>query len=93
MKRAANGDLKKRAPIQVRKKGSQYLIKDGNATTEVAKRSGWKKIPVIVESTPAKTKRKPAKRKKAPPKTKGIDIEAARKSQNKLDAFLEKVLS
>jgi hypothetical protein len=93
MKRAASGDQKKRAPIQVQKKGSQYLIKDGNATTEVAKRSGWKKIPVIVESTPAKTKRKPAKRKKTPPKTKGIDIEAARKSQNKLDAFLEKVLS
>lgn len=93
MKLAAGGDQKKRAPIQVWKKGSQYIIKDGNATTEVAKRSGWKKIPVIVETNPAKTKRKPAKRKKPSTKAKGIDIEAARKSQNKLDAFLEKVLS
>jgi len=102
MKRAASGDQKKRAPIQVRKKGDQYIIKDGNATTEVAKRSGWKKIPVIVaaaSSAPKKSqkkkpaKTKPAKRKKPAKRTKGIDVEAARKSQNKLDAFLEKVLS
>jgi len=98
MKRAANGDQAKRAPIQVTKKGSQYLIIDGNATTEVARRSEWKKIPVLVTPAPSKktskaSKRKPTKRKKAPAKTKGIDIDAARKSQKKLDAFLEKVLS
>jgi hypothetical protein len=98
MKRSAGGDKKKRAPIQVTKKGGTYIIKDGHATTEVAKRSGWKKIPVIVKTAPVKSKtkpakRKPAKRKKPPTKTKGIDLVAARKSQNKLDAFLEKVLS
>jgi hypothetical protein len=91
MRGAASGQMKKRAPIQVSKKGSRYFIKDGNATTEVAKRSGWKQIPVIIES--ATSKRKPVKRAKPPMKSKGIDLEAARRSQNKLDAFLEKVLS
>jgi len=104
MKQAAAGNQKKRAPIQVRKKGGQYLVSDGNATTEVARRSGWKKIPVLVEPAPAKPKRGPAGTKPAKPKkaaapkkpTPGqtsIDFDAARRSQKKLDAFLEKVLS
>src|SRR6056297_3347071 len=93
MKQAASGDRDKRAPIQVLKKGNQYIIKDGNATTEVAKRSGWKKIPVAIVPSQVKPKKKLAKRKKPSKPTKGIDIKAARKSQKKLDAFLEKVLS
>jgi hypothetical protein len=112
MKLAAGGDQKKRVPIQVTKKGGQYVIGDGNATTEVAKRSGWKKIPVTVEAAPTQTKASAAKKKKTPAKSKPktsskkasaskkgvtkkgpIDVKAARKSQKKLDAFLEKVLS
>jgi uncharacterized protein with FMN-binding domain len=112
MKRAASGDQAKRAPIQVTKKGSQYAVLDGNATTEVAKRSGWKRIPVTVEATHAKKKARVARGKKTPAKSKPktsskkasaskkgltkrgpIDVKAARKSQKKLDAFLEKVLS
>ncbi len=104
MKRAAGADHTKRGPIQVTKKGATYLIKDGHATTEVARRSGWKKIPVIVSSPALKSKKtrkqaKPAKPKKAAsPKPSAarqtsIDFEAARRSQSKLDSFLEKVLS
>ena len=104
MKRAAGADHTKRGPIQVTKKGATYLIKDGHATTEVARRSGWKKIPVIVSSPTPKSKKtrkqaKPAKPKKAaspkPPAARqtSIDFEAARRSQSKLDSFLEKVLS
>jgi len=103
MKQAASGDRDRRAPIQDYKKGRSYIIIDGNATAEVGRRSGWSKIPVIVESAPSKKKASPAKgkpakstsakRKKAATKPKDIDIDAARKSQNKLDAFLEKVLS
>jgi len=99
MKRAAGGEQKKRDPIQVTKKGATFVIKDGDATTEVARCSGWKKIPVLVKSTPAKTKHKPAKPKKAATVKKSsaaqtsIDFDAARRSQKKLDAFLEKVLS
>lgn len=93
MKQAASGDRKKREPIQAIKKGGTFIIKDGHASVEVAKRSGWKEIPVTVAAAPSKPKKKPAKRKKPSKRAKGIDIEAARKSQNKLDAFLEKVLS
>ena len=78
MKRAASGDQKKRAPLQVRKKGDQYIIADGNATAEVARRSGWTKIPVMVAAasiqTEKETKKKPAT--KQPAKGKALVVRA-----------------
>lgn len=111
MHEASDGHKDKRDPVTAYKKGSTYIIVDGNATTEVAKRSGWKEIPITVTEKPSTKSAKPTSRKKkakkpaSSPKKKtvkttkpahksgGIDLEAARESQSKLDAFLEKVLS
>ena len=61
------------------------------------KKSKVSKTRTSKKSKPKKKKKPPADRKKPTPKAKtdagGIDVEAARKSQSKLDSFLEKVLS
>lgn len=49
MREAANGWIPKRGPITVEKMpDGRHHIKDGNATFEVAKRSGWDYIPAVV---------------------------------------------
>ena len=48
MKLAYDGKGGRRVPITVRKKGSRYIVVDGNSTTAIAKKSGWKKIPATL---------------------------------------------
>ncbi|MEX2352218.1 MAG: hypothetical protein WD529_07275 [Balneolaceae bacterium] len=107
MKKASGGAIQKRHPVTVYKEGGKYIVVDGNCTTTVARRSGWKKLPVTIVSKKSgqseleKKSKKPATKSnmkksgtnKKAGKVDSIDIEAAKKSQSKLDAFLEKVLS
>ena len=48
MRLAYRGKGTKRAPISVKKSGDVYTVVDGNSTSDIAKRSGWKKIPALV---------------------------------------------
>lgn len=48
MRQAEGGSVPRREPVLVKREGSHYRVVDGNATTAVAMRSGWKSIPVRV---------------------------------------------
>lgn len=49
MRQAFDGGGTKRVPITVvRKVNGKYKVVDGNSTTAIAKRHGWKKIPVTL---------------------------------------------
>lgn len=55
MEEARNGTKERRKPISVTKLPSgRYRINDGNSTFAVASKAGWEKIPVHIESEPAK---------------------------------------
>lgn len=49
MQLAYDGEHDVRKPITVRKKdGGRYDVVDGNSTTAIAKKNGWKKIPATL---------------------------------------------
>jgi hypothetical protein len=54
MRRAAAGEIERRAPISIAAAASGYTIVDGNATYGVALRHGWRTLPA---RTPAEAAR------------------------------------
>jgi hypothetical protein len=47
MENAYKGIGEKRKPISVVRKGNKWMVFDGNSTTAIAKKHGWKQIPVL----------------------------------------------
>lgn len=52
MRRAAAGEIDRRAPISVARHGLRYRVLDGNATCGVAVRHGWRALPALVVERP-----------------------------------------
>ncbi len=52
MRMASRGEMEKRKPISV-KRGApgteDWIVLDGNSTTAIAKKNGWKTIPAVEE--------------------------------------------
>jgi hypothetical protein len=58
MKKAYDGEMSKRKPIEIYKtRNKKYRINDGNSTYAVAKKNGWETIYATVVSNPNVTKR------------------------------------
>lgn len=58
MKKAYDGEMSKRKPIEIYKtRNKKYRVNDGNSTYAVAKKNGWETIYAIVVSNPNVTKR------------------------------------
>ena len=58
MKKAYDGEMAKRKPIEIFKtRNKKYRVNDGNSTYAVAKKNGWETIYAIVVSNPNVTKR------------------------------------
>ena len=57
MKKAYDGEMSKRKPIEIYKtRNKKYRVNDGNSTYAVAKKNGWETIYAIVVSNPNVTK-------------------------------------
>lgn len=53
MREAADEQRPKRSPITARRLDDHdYIIEDGNATWAVAKKSGWRSLPIIISNRP-----------------------------------------
>jgi hypothetical protein len=58
MKKAYDGEMSKRKPIEIYKtRNKKYRVNDGNSTYAVAKKNGWETIYATVVSNPNVTKR------------------------------------
>jgi hypothetical protein len=58
MKKAYDGEMSKRKPIEIYKtRNKKYRVNDGNSTFAVAKKNGWETIYATVVSNPNVTKR------------------------------------
>jgi hypothetical protein len=58
MKKAYDGEMAKRKPIEIFKtRNKKYRVNDGNSTYAVAKKNGWETIYATVVSNPNATKR------------------------------------
>jgi len=58
MKKAYDGEMAKRKPIEIYKtRNKKYRVNDGNSTYAVAKKNGWETIYATVVSNPNATKR------------------------------------
>jgi hypothetical protein len=58
MKKAYDGEMSKRKPIEIYKtRNKKYRVNDGNSTFAVAKKNGWETIYAIVVPNPNVTKR------------------------------------
>ena len=56
MQRAYDGEGKRRKPISIRDiGGGKYEVVDGNSTTAIARKNGWKKIPAEVVKEEGRT--------------------------------------
>jgi hypothetical protein len=44
LRKAYSGEIEKRSPITIKRKGAMYEVLDGNSTVAVAKKYGWKTI-------------------------------------------------
>lgn len=54
MRQAYDGQIDRRAPVQVQQiGGASYLVLDGNSTVTIAVLAGWPDIPCLVEHTPS----------------------------------------